>query len=136
VARLLRQDQTPQVQISQSLGTMSEVRDTFQDAAGLIVVDAVVSGAPPGAIHRFDVHGAGIPMQLAPRASSHGWGVAEAVALGRLFQELPRFFIIYGIEGKNFDLAQVMSPEVATAIPEAARRIRLEIHQWLGRAGI
>ena len=68
----------------------------------MIVVDAVVSGSPPGAIYRFDAHDAGVPVRFSRSKSSHGLGVAEALALGRLFQELPPFLIIYGIEGEKF----------------------------------
>jgi hydrogenase maturation protease len=74
-----------------------------------------------------------MPLQLSRSPSSHGWGVAEALALGRLFQELPPVLIIYGIEGKNFDPGQNVSPEVAAAIPAAADRIRQEIQAWLAR---
>jgi hydrogenase maturation protease len=133
VARCLQADPLPQVQISECLGTVSAIQEAWQDAAGVIVVDAVVSGGPPGTIHRFDGHGDGMPLQLSRSPSSHGWGVAEAVALGRLFQELPPRLIIYGIEGKNFDPGQKLSPEVAAAIPAAAARIRQEIQAWLAR---
>jgi hydrogenase maturation protease len=133
VARRLQQAPRPGVEILASLGTLSEVQASFLEAAGVIVVDTVVSGGQPGAIYRFDAHGEGLPVQLSRSSSAHGWGVAEALALGRVFQELPPFLIIYGIEGKKFDPGQDLSPEVAAAIPEAARRIEREILQWLGR---
>jgi hydrogenase maturation protease len=131
VARRLEADHLPQVQISQCLGTVSDIQEAWQDAAGVIVVDAVVSGGPPGTIHRFDGQGDDMPLQLSRSSSSHGWGVAEALALGRLFQELPPVLIIYGIEGKNFDHGTNLSPEVAAAIPATADRIRREIQAWL-----
>ena len=99
----------------------------------MIVVDAVVSGGRPGAIYRFDAHSGGAPVQLSRSPSSHGWGVAEALALGQLFQELPPYLIIYGIEGQNFGPGQEVSQEVEAAIPEAAGCIRREIQAWLGR---
>jgi hydrogenase maturation protease len=136
VARRLKADHLPQVEISECLGTVSAVQAAWQDAAGVIVVDAVVSGDLPGTIHRFNGHGDGMPVQLSRSPSSHGWGVAEALALGRLFRELPPLLIIYGIEGKTFDHGTNLSPEVAAAIPEAADRIRREIQVWLARDAI
>ena len=133
VARRLKEDQLPQVEIVESRGTVTAVREAWEDAAGVIVVDAMVSGGPPGTIYRFDAHGAGVPVELSRSPSSHGWGVAEALALGKVLQELPPCLIIYGIEGKNFGPGQEVSQEVAAAIPEAARRIRREIQAWLGR---
>jgi len=133
VARRLKKDQLPRVQIAESRATVTAVQEAWKDAAGVIVVDAVVSGGPPGAIYRFNAHGAGVPVQLSRSLSSHGWGVAEALALGNVFQELPPWLIIYGIEGKNFGPGQEVSPEVAAAIPELVRRIEREIQEWLGR---
>ena len=133
VARRLKEDQLPQVEIAECRGTLTAVREAWKDAAGVIVVDAVVSGGPPGTIHRFDAHGAGMPVELSRSVSSHGWGVAEALALGKVFQELPPWLIIYGIEGQNFGPGQEVTQEVAAAIPEAVRRIRREIQAWLGR---
>jgi hydrogenase maturation protease len=74
-----------------------------------------------------------VPAELSRSPSSHGWGVAEALALGQVFQELPPCLIIYGIEGKNFGPGQEVSQEVEAAIPEAVRRIRREIQACLGR---
>jgi hydrogenase maturation protease len=136
VARRLKADHLPQVQISECLGTVSDIQAAWQDAAGVIVVDAVVSGGLPGTIHRIEAHRDGMPLQLSRSPSSHGWGVAEALALGRLFQELPPVLIIYGIEGRDFDPGQNVSTEVAAAIPEAARRIKGEIQAWLARDGV
>ena len=133
VARRLEADRLPRVEISQCLGTVTAIQEAWQDATGVIVVDAVVSGGLPGTIHRFDGHGDEMPAQLSRSPSSHGWGVAEALALGRLFQELPPVLIIYGIEGKNFNPGQKVSPEVAAAIPAAVDRIRQEIQAWLAR---
>ncbi len=131
VARRLREEPRPPVEITECPGTVTAVREAWKDAAAVIVVDAVVSGGRPGAIYRFNVHGAGVPVQLSRSLSSHGWGVAEALALGQVFQELPPFLIIYGIEGKNFGPGQEVSLEVAAAIPEAAWRIRREMQLWL-----
>src|SRR4030065_2335561 len=74
VARRLKADQLPEVEIAECRGTVTAVREAWKDAAGVIVVDAVVSGGPPGAIYRFDAHDGGVPLQLSRPPSSHGWG--------------------------------------------------------------
>jgi hydrogenase maturation protease len=132
VARRLQDAQLPQVEIVETHGTMTAVLEAWKGAAGVIVVDAVVSGGTPGAIHRFDAHGDGMSLELSRPPSSHGWGVGEALALGHVLQELPPRLIIYGIEGKTFGPGQEVSLEVAAAIPEAARHIEVEIQGWLG----
>jgi hydrogenase maturation protease len=133
VARRLKEDRLPRVSVVECRGTLTAVREAWKDAAGVIVVDAVVSGSRPGTIYRFNALGAGVPVELSRSSSSHGWGVAEALALGRVLQELPPWLIIYGIEGQNFGPGQEVSQEVAAAIPEAARRIQRDILMWLGR---
>ena len=133
VARRLKEDPWLQVEIVESRGTVTAVREAWKDAAGVIVVDAVVSGGRPGSIYRFNAYDGEVPVQLPRSLSSHGLGVAEALALGQLFRELPPFLIIYGIEGKNFGPGQEVSQEVEAAIPEVVRRIRREIQAWLGR---
>ena len=74
VVRRLQADPPPQVEIAECRGTVTAVREAWKDAAGVIVVDAVVSGGHPGAIYRFNAHGAGVPVQLSRSLSSHGWG--------------------------------------------------------------
>jgi hydrogenase maturation protease len=136
VARRLKAAQLPQVEIVETRGTVTAVLEAWKGAAGVIVVDAVVSGGAPGAIYRFDAHGDGMPLELSRSPSSHGWGVAEAVALGQVLRELPPRLIIYGIEGKTFGPGQEVSLEVAAAIPEAARRIQAEFQGWLKGASL
>ncbi|MGO9580427.1 MAG: hydrogenase maturation protease [Desulfobaccales bacterium] len=130
-ARRLKADPQLRVEIVESRGTAGAVREAWKDAAGVIVVDAVVSGGRPGAIYRFNAHGAGVPVEISRSSSTHGWGVAEALALGHVFKELPPRLIIYGIEGKNFGPGQEVSQEVEAAIPELVRRIKREIQGWL-----
>lgn len=133
VARHLRREKLPQVEIVESQGTGGSILEAWKGAAKVIVVDAVVSGGSPGAIYRFDPHDPAATFPIFRSPSSHGWGVAEALALGGLFEELPPVLLIYGIEGENFTLGQELSPAMAAAIPEAARRIAQEIQAWLGR---
>ena len=77
----------------------------------LLLVDAVVTGAPPGTIHRLLPDA---PFATAPAASSHGLGLAEALALGRALGRLPPHVEVWGVEGAAFDLG--------TGLHEVVRR--------------
>ena len=60
-----------------------------------ILLDAMRSGAQPGTVRRLDM------LELDESTgllSSHGFGVAEALALGRVLGDLPPRVLIYGIE--------------------------------------
>jgi hydrogenase maturation protease len=134
VVRRLREEHLAGVTVCESQATPGELQEAWKDADRVIVADAVASGGPPGAIYRFDAHAGEVPVELSGSPSSHGWGVAEALALGRVLGELPACLIIYGIAGRNFDPGQDLSPEVAAAIPELVRRIKGEIQEWLSGA--
>ena len=92
----------------------------LEGAVCAILVDSVRSGARAGTIHLIT------PDQLenfgAGAGSAHGWGVAEALALGqRLLPEaMPHKIMIVGIEAGDLTLGQKLSPEVEIALPEAA----------------
>jgi hydrogenase maturation protease len=131
VVRRLQQEKLPQVEISENSGTAGALADAWKDANGVIVVDAVVSGGQPGSIYRFDAHAHMTTFPLFRSLSSHGFGMAEVLALGRLFHDLPPVFIIYGIEGEDFTLGEELSPAVTAVIPEVARRISQEIQAWV-----
>ncbi|HEX2522283.1 MAG TPA: hydrogenase maturation protease, partial [Terriglobia bacterium] len=59
--------------------------------------------------------------------SSHGFGVAEAVALAQSLNQLPHRIVIFGIEGKNFAVGAPLSPEVEAALNTLAEHIRAEV---------
>lgn len=67
------------------------------DAADAVVlIDAVRSGACPGTLHDLDLHAvAAAPLRF---MSSHGIGVADAVALGAALGRLPARGRLIGVE--------------------------------------
>ncbi|MEJ2672355.1 MAG: hydrogenase maturation protease [Deltaproteobacteria bacterium] len=131
VTRRLRQENLPQVEIAESPGNGHAISEAWENKARVIVVDAIVSGGPVGEIYRFDAHEIGATLPVSHSPTTHGWGLSEALALGKVFQNLPPVLIIYGIEGKNFALGDDLTPAVAAAIPEAARRVTQEIQALL-----
>ncbi len=133
VARRLRQDNLPQVEIAESPGTGGSILEAWKDAARVIVVDAVVAGGSPGVIYRFDAHDPAATFPVSRSPSSHGWGLSEALALGKVFQDLPPSSLFMGLKGKILPSAAELSPAVGAAIPEAARRIAQDIQAWLGQ---
>ena len=90
----------------------------------VILIDAVVTGAPAGTIHVWE----GSPPHL-PRAShfsSHGFGLAEAFRLGQILNCLPERITVFGIEGDQFGMGEQLSPEVAAAVERVAQQIAKE----------
>lgn len=101
-----------------ALGTPGpELFERWGLADRVTLVDAVVSGAAPGTIHRLDALRAPLPAGLR-RLSSHGGGLSEALELARALERLPAELTVYAIEGASFEAGQPLSPAVAAAVAQ------------------
>ena len=60
-------------------------------------------------------------------ASTHGFGVADAVELARALRQLPERLIVYAVEGCRFEPGAPQSPEVVAAAQRVAARVVLEV---------
>ncbi|KAF0135018.1 MAG: hydrogenase maturation protease [Methylocystaceae bacterium] len=114
------------VEIIEEEGEATRVLARLEGADAAYIVDACVFGAKPGDIRRFDV-GTGPLPRAAFGASTHGFGLAEALELARALGVLPPRCIVYAIEGKIFDIGASMSPAVAEAVDIVAGRLRADI---------
>src|SRR6266542_4653657 len=114
------------------MGIAAEIQsgDTFELIASwegqehVILIDAVVTGALCGTVHAWE----GNPPRL-PRTqqvSSHGFGLAEALRLGKALHCLPELITVYDIEGREFDIGEKVSPEVLAAVERVALQIAEE----------
>lgn len=94
--------------------------EAWRDAGLVILLDAVRSGAEPGTVHRLDVEQLSRPR---PTSSTHGFGVAEAVALAAALEALPETLLFYGIEADPANAELGLSPAVHAALPELVEEI-------------
>lgn len=103
----------------------SRLLDALDGAHTAYVVDAVRSGAPPGALHRLDA----VPDDDGERAaaSSHGLGLGEVLRLGRVLGRLPPRVILIGVECRRFVAGAGLSPAVREAATAAAAGIVAEL---------
>ena len=107
-------------------GEASELIGAWSGADDVIVIDAVVTGAPVGTVNVWDGQH---PLQYGRSSgSTHGLGVAEAIELARTINCLPERLRVYGIEGNRFEIGSGVSPEVERAIDEVVRRIAGEVN--------
>jgi hydrogenase maturation protease len=102
-------------------GEAADLIEAWRGADDVIVVDAVVTGAPVGTVQAWDARQ---PLASASTtASTHGFGVAGAIGLAQALECLPARLQVYGIEGRRFQLGVELSPEVQRAIEDVALRI-------------
>ena len=101
---------------------------TWEGAARVVVVDAVVSGERAvGAVERFEAHREPLPARLFAGHSTHALGVAEAIELARAMETLPPRLVVYGVEAARFETGSVPGAEVRAAVEPLASRVMAEL---------
>ena len=118
VAQRLRLENVPGVSVLEHGGEGTALLEALDGADTVILIDAMCSGAAPGKIIQFAPNRQPLPASAFSR-SSHAFGVAEAVELGRSLERLPKCLQIYGIEGACFDWGIGLTP----VVQRAARRL-------------
>ncbi|MDE3154179.1 MAG: hydrogenase maturation protease [Acidobacteriota bacterium] len=126
VVRRLRTRVWPGVAVRELDGDGTALMEQWSGAAAVVVVDAMVSGAAPGTIARFDAVREPLPAG-AFHLSTHALGLSDAIELARAMEALPPSLIVYGVEGEGFDAGAPLSAAVAAAVPVVAERIAREI---------
>ncbi len=109
-------------------GDGAALMELWKDADSVVVIDAVLSGAAPGTVSRFDAALRPLPASMF-RDSTHAFGLAEAVELSRALKQLPRRLIVYGVEAKNFEAGTNLSPAIEFALPTVVERVLQELSQ-------
>ena len=112
----------------------------WDEADHIVIIDTVLTGAPPGTVHCWDVAEvlalagdiravAGSSRSLEPAAPSgtHDLGVTSTVRLAEALSRLPRDLTIVGIEGADFTVGAPPSHAVLAAAERVAAALDLQI---------
>jgi len=105
-------------------GEPSALLQLWDGAHDVLLIDAVVTGSPPGTIHVWNASETRLPAQSSE--STHGFGVALAIELARKLGSLPERLTVCGIEAGNFDLGAKPSPAVQKAAKDLTDKIAAE----------
>ncbi len=92
----------------------------------VVIVDAVVSGAAPGTVHRVDVGYGPLPRDIG-LASTHAFSVPDALELGRALGRAPRRVVVVGVEGAAFGMGDPLTPAVGAALDGVAASVLAEL---------
>ncbi len=126
VARLVRQRPPPGALVLEQDGGAGALLEAWRGAQRVVLVDAA-SGGEPGEVRRFEAHRERLPSSLL-HASTHSWGVAEAVEMARALGELPPSVVVYAICGRVFETGRRgLSPEVEGAVGRVAEALLEEL---------
>jgi hydrogenase maturation protease len=100
-------------------GDPARLLDAWTDVALAVVVDAMRSGARPGAIRVVAADGVSeLPASRSP-AGSHSLGVGQGLALGRAIGRLPDRLVVIGIEARDHAFGDELSAPVTAAVGDA-----------------
>ena len=126
VARKLKEFVTEYVNIIENCNDSLKLIDLWKDTDYVIIVDAACSGAKPGTIYRFDALKQTIPKNFF-HFSTHSIGIAELIELSRTLNKLPKYLVVYGIEGKGFEAGNGLSLEVEKTVRQIIRFVKQDI---------
>ncbi|MCC6291040.1 MAG: hydrogenase maturation protease [Bryobacterales bacterium] len=110
-------------------GHAAALLDAWTGAPWVIIVDAVVTGAQPGTVHRWDR----LPEFASTPGSTHGLGVREALELGRILGNLPPAVIVIGVEAGSFEPGAPLTESVQAALPAVVEQVINDAGRLLAR---
>ncbi|HJY59877.1 MAG TPA: hydrogenase maturation protease [Streptosporangiaceae bacterium] len=112
----------PGVELMITDGEPARLIQAWTGARLAVVVDAVRAQPPsPGRVHRFVLDR---PRTGAGRtASSHGFGLDDAVSLAAALDRMPGRLIVHAIEAADLTQGLGLTPLVAAAVGTVARAI-------------
>lgn len=98
-----------------------ELLEAMASRDHIIVVDAVLSGNPPGAV--VTLRDEEIPALFGRKISPHQLGLADVLSALQLTGESPRRLTLIGIEPGSLEPRIGLTPVVAAAMVEAKERV-------------
>jgi hydrogenase maturation protease len=96
--------------------------DSVEGYDRLILLDAIVTGAPPGTVHELTGKQVTASAHL---GAGHEADLATTLALGRkLSKHMPKDVIVLAVEVRDLhSFSEQLAPEVEAAIPEVLARV-------------
>jgi hydrogenase maturation protease len=126
VVASLRGRVPPGVELLLADGEPTRLIEAWTGASLAVVVDAVLADPPrPGRVHRFVLDR---PLAGTTRtASSHGFGLDDAVRLALALDRMPGRLVVHAIEADDLSQGQGLTPLVAAAVGDVARAVLSDI---------
>jgi hydrogenase maturation protease len=133
VVASLRDRVPPGVDLLLTDGEPTRLIEAWTGAVLAVVIDAVRAHPPrPGRVHRFVVDR---PMGETKRAaSSHGFGLDDAISLALALDRMPGRLVVHAIEAADLTQGAGLTPPVAAAIDDVASAVLRDIRDGSSRA--
>jgi hydrogenase maturation protease len=118
------------VEFVEVAGDGTELMSAWDGFRSVYIFDAMMSRGEPGRLHRFEATAQAIPFDRF-KYSSHAFGLAEAIELGKALGKLPQKVIVYGIEGSNFGRGERITDPVMNGVAQVVSRVQHEMREDL-----
>ena len=116
------------VDLVRTRGDATALMERWRGRDLVIVIDAVQADAAAGRVIRVEALRDGLPADFSS-ASTHDFGLAQALELGELMGALPARLVFIGIVASDFTIGESLSDAVAGALDEATRRVLGELEE-------
>lgn len=104
-------------------GEGTEIMEAWKDYDDVIIIDAVQKNGSAGKIHEINANDMVLESDFF-NYSSHAFGLAEAINVAKVINKLPKFLIVYGIEGAHFQFDTKLTAKVEKAVNETVLLIK------------
>jgi hydrogenase maturation protease len=122
VARMVRECAPAGVAVIEHEGEPTALMDVWKGARLAILVDATQGGGRPGEVRVMEATREALPAALGG-ASTHAYGLGDAIELARALGRLPERLVVVGIEGATFEAGRAPGPAVTAALHGARERV-------------
>lgn len=125
IAKIIWEQHWPNTRVIANVADGLDLLDTWRDADTVYVIDALRGCGDAGSVIRVDALSEALPTEAG--YSSHTFGLAEAIELGRTLNALPKQLIVIGIEGHDFAMGNGLTAAVENAAQQIIAQLRAEI---------
>ena len=108
--------------VVESDGEPARLIDSWADATLAIVIETVRQGTPPGSVSEIEWDER-LSNAINSEHGSHSLGIAEAIALGRVVDRMPRKLRILGIEPGDLGWGEGLSDAVSRSINDVVELV-------------
>jgi hydrogenase maturation protease len=122
VARMVRERMGDRLRVVEHEGEPTALIDTWEEAGLVVVVDATSGAGEPGEVRMMDATHEPLPAGFTG-TSTHAFGLAEAIELGRALGRMPGRLLVVGIEGESFVAGTAPSADVRNAFRRATEQV-------------
>ena len=122
VVRQLERATVGNTDVRECSGEGAALMDAWSGYDDVTIVDAALGNIAPGELRQWEATQKALPSEWRS-ASTHSFGVADAIEVGRALDVLPQRLTILAIGGKQFEAGLPLSSKVQQTVEALVKRL-------------